>query len=164
MLPAAVRSASASTALNFSELNAVLIVLLCTLRGRRQPCNSRYQTGSTPYPDLHRLDRASLTWRRRTASHSAVQPPSTTSAEPVMSAAASDARNTTAPIRSSTWPRRPSLIRLSTSCRKAGSAKNGCVIGVSMKVGQIELTRIRFGARSMAMAFVSPSNACFEAQ
>src|SRR3954469_14837912 len=53
MLPAAVRSASASTTLSFSELNTVLVVLLCTLRGRRhqRPRNTRYRAGATPYPN-----------------------------------------------------------------------------------------------------------------
>ena len=46
-------SASASTTLNFSELNTVLVVLLCTLRGRRhqRPRNTRYRAGATPYPN-----------------------------------------------------------------------------------------------------------------
>src|SRR5262249_41505501 len=48
-------------------------------------------------------------------SYSAVQPPSTRSEVPVTSAAASDARYTPAPIRSSTAPSRPSLIRRRTS-------------------------------------------------
>src|SRR3954452_1982865 len=53
MLPAAVRSASASTTLSFSELNTVLVVLLCTLRGRRHQRlrNTRYRAGATPYPN-----------------------------------------------------------------------------------------------------------------
>src|SRR3954453_3153202 len=53
MLPAAVRSASASTTLSFSELNTVLVVLLGTLRGRRhqRPRNTRYRAGATPYPN-----------------------------------------------------------------------------------------------------------------
>ena len=45
---------------------------------------------------------------------SAVQPPSTTRLVPVTSAEASEARNSTAPIRSSTRPIRPSLILVST--------------------------------------------------
>src|SRR5690349_15156124 len=53
MLPAAVRSASASATLTFSKLNTVLVVSLCTLRGRRRrrPRNTRYRAGATPYPD-----------------------------------------------------------------------------------------------------------------
>ena len=61
------------------------------------------------------LGRAALQRADHGTSYSAVQPPSTTSAVPVTSAAASDARNTTAPIRSSTVPSRPSLIRRTTS-------------------------------------------------
>ena len=61
------------------------------------------------------LARAALQRADHGPSYSAVQPPSTTSAVPVISAAASEARNTTAPIRSSTVPSRPSLIRRTTS-------------------------------------------------
>ena len=53
-----------------------------------------------------------------------------------------DARNTTAPIRSSTVPSRPSLIRRSTSSWNARSRQNGRVSGVSIKVGPIEFTRM----------------------
>ena len=56
-------------------------------------------------------------------SQSAVQPPSTTSDDPVISADASLARNTTAPIRSSTVPRRPSFILDSTLSRNAAFSK-----------------------------------------
>src|SRR6185312_7413033 len=96
--------------------------------------------------------------------HSAVQPPSSTSAEPVISDDASDARNTMAPVRSSSWPRRPSLILPNTSSRNALFSKNGLVIGVSRNVGPSELTRMLCGASSIAMALVKPSMACFEAQ
>ena len=48
------------------------------------------------------------------ANQSAVQPPSTTIDDPVISDDASEARNTMAPVRSPTWPTRPSLILLST--------------------------------------------------
>src|SRR5690349_13739317 len=53
LLPAAVRSASASATLSLSKLNTVLVVSLCTLRGRRRrrPRNTRYRAGATPYPD-----------------------------------------------------------------------------------------------------------------
>src|SRR5207302_1524256 len=49
------------------------------------------------------------------ASHSAVHPPSMTSDDPVISEEASEARKTNAPVRSSTRPRRPSLILASTA-------------------------------------------------
>src|SRR3546814_9792955 len=58
---------------------------------------------------------------------SAVQPPSTTMLVPVTSEDASDARKTTAPMRSSTVPRRPSLILSRTERMKSGSSKNGFV-------------------------------------
>src|SRR6185312_3641788 len=96
--------------------------------------------------------------------HSAVQPPSKTSAEPVISDDASEARNTMAPVSSSSWPRRPSLILPSTSSRNALFSKNGRVIGVSRNVGPSELTRMLCGANSMAIALVKPSIACLEVQ
>src|SRR5579864_3675654 len=89
--------------------------------------------------------------------HSAVQPPSSTSAEPVISEEASEARNTIAPVISSSWPRRPSLILESTSSRNALFSKNGRVIGVSRKVGPKLLTRMLCGASSIAIALVNPS-------
>src|SRR5205085_1628109 len=67
--------------------------------------------------------------------YSAVQPPSSTRAEPVISEEASDARKTMAPVSSSSWPSRPSLIFASTSSRNALFAKKGRVIGVSRNVG-----------------------------
>ena len=57
-------------------------------------------------------------------------------------AAASLARKTTAPMISSTSPRRPSLILLSIQARRTGSAKVLSLSFVWMKVGAIELTRI----------------------
>ena len=81
-----------------------------------------------------------------------------------MSAAASLARNTIAPVRSSSWPSRPSLIRRRVSSRNALFSKKGRVIGVSMKVGASVLTRILCGARSIAIALVKPSIACLVAQ
>src|SRR4051812_15748655 len=98
------------------------------------------------------------------ASQSAAQPPSTTSAEPVIKAEASEARNTTAPIRSSTWPTLPSLIRLSTALRNASFASMGRASGVSMNVGQIVLIRMPYGPRSTAIALVIPSIPCLVAQ
>src|SRR5207248_3660246 len=77
--------------------------------------------------DLLLLGRAALEIADHGHSYSAVQPPSTTSAVPVISAAASEARNTTAPIRSSTVPSRPSLIRRSTSSWNALLFQNGRV-------------------------------------
>ena len=96
--------------------------------------------------------------------YSAVQPPSTTRLEPVIKADASEARNTTAPITSSTCPIRPSLILESTLSAKALSSKYGRVSGVSMNVGAMALLRIPCGARSRAMALFRPSIAHLEAQ
>src|SRR5580700_5678318 len=96
--------------------------------------------------------------------HSAVQPPSSTNAEPVISEDASEARKTMAPVSSSSWPRRPSLIFDKTSSRNALFSKNGFVIGVSRKVGPRLLTRMLCGASSIAIALVKPSMACFDAQ
>ena len=67
-------------------------------------------------------------------------------------------------VKSSSWPRRPSLMRRSVSARKASFWKNGRVNGVSMKVGASVLTRILCGASSIAMALVNPSMACLVAQ
>src|SRR5579864_8444821 len=96
--------------------------------------------------------------------HSAVQPPSSTSAEPVISDDASEARNTMAPVSSPSWPRRPSLILDRTSSRNALFSKNGFVIGVSRNVGPRLLTRMACGASSIAIALVNPSMACLDAQ
>ena len=95
---------------------------------------------------------------------SAVQPPSSTSADPVISDEASDARKTMAPVNSSSWPSRPSLILPSTSSRNALFSKNGRVSGVSRKVGPRLLTRMLWGASSIAIALVKPSMACLLAQ
>src|SRR6266540_549274 len=86
-----------------------------------------------------------------------------TSAEPVISEDASEARNTIAPVISSSWPRRPSLILESTSVRNASFWKNGRVIGVSRNVGPRLLTRMLCGASSIAIALVKPSMACLVA-
>src|SRR4029077_12509700 len=96
--------------------------------------------------------------------YSAVQPPSTTSADPVISLEASLARNTIAPVSSSNCPMRPSLIFDNTSRRNASFSKNGLVSGVSMNVGPSEFTRISCGANSIAIALVKPSIACLLAQ
>ena len=55
--------------------------------------------------------------------HSAVHPPSTRREVPVTIALASEARKRAAPIRSSTWPMRPSLILASTPALNAASSK-----------------------------------------
>jgi hypothetical protein len=68
-----------------------------------------------------------------------------------------------APMTSSTWPRRPSLIFDTTFFMKFWSARKGRVIGVSMKVGQMVLMRMPCGPSSIAIAFVKPSTANFEA-
>jgi hypothetical protein len=78
----------------------------------------------------------------------------------VTSAAAGEARNTTACATSSTVPIRPNGIRSTTHCRNSGFSKKGVVSGVVMKVGAIETTRTPFGASSTAIALVSPSTAC----
>src|SRR5262249_23771875 len=96
--------------------------------------------------------------------YSAVHPPSTTSAEPVIRREASLARNTIAPVTSSLRPIRHSLIFGSTSLRNGSFSKNGRVSGVSMKVGPRVFTRISCGASSIAIALVKPSMACLEAQ
>ena len=68
------------------------------------------------------------------------------------------------PIRSSTWPSLPSLILSSTAFLKSGFLNDGAVIGVSMKVGASELTRMPIGASSTASALVKPSTACLAEQ
>src|SRR3954447_15223926 len=108
--------------------------------------------------------RAALRPGNKDQLYSAVHPPSTTSDEPVISADASLARNTTAPIRSSTVPRRPSFIFASTLSLNAAFSKNGFVSGVSMKVGHSVLTRMPCGASSIAIALENPSIAHFDAQ
>src|SRR5262245_3619300 len=71
---------------------------------------------STVRERLPRISLRSCGLRER---YSAVHPPSSTSAEPVISDEASEARNRTAPVISSSWPRRPSLIFDRTSLRNA---------------------------------------------
>src|SRR5262249_10342981 len=117
-----------------------------------------------PWPRSILRDAALRAAPQDEAAHSAVQPPSMTSEGPVISAEASLAKNTIAPIRSSTGPRRPSLILSSTAFLKVGFWKDGMVIGVSMKVGASELTRMPFGATSQASALVKPSTACLAEQ
>src|SRR6185437_2006315 len=122
--------------------------------------------GESGAPELRRIVRFAHAAPRPGAQgrYSAVQPPSSTSAEPVINEEASLARNTMAPVRSSICPRRPSLILPSTSSRNALFSKNGFVIGVSRNVGPSELTRMLCGASSIAIALVKPSIACLEAQ
>src|SRR5437870_3271840 len=105
-----------------------------------------------------------LALRVRRQAYSAVQPPSRTRAAPVISDEASEARKTIAPVNSSSWPSRPSLILESTSSRNALFSKSGRVIGVSRKVGPSLLTRMLWGASSIAIALVKPSMACLLAQ
>ena len=59
---------------------------------------------------------------------------------------------------------RPSLIFATVASRKAGSLKKGFVIGVSMNVGAIVLTRMPCDARSSAIALLRPSRPHFVAQ
>ena len=93
----------------------------------------------------------------------AVHPPSTMSDDPVTSAEASDAKNSTAPIISSTFPVRPSLILFSIQARLSGFSNVGLVRSVRMKVGQIVFTRMPAWPHSIAMDLVKPSTACFVA-
>src|SRR6478736_5086006 len=67
-------------------------------------------------------------------------------------------------MRSSTVPRRPSLIFDSTLALNSAFSKNGLVIGVSMKVGHSVLQRMPCEARSIAIALEKPSIAHFDAQ
>lgn len=82
----------------------------------------------------------------------------------MISEAAGEARNTTAPVTSSIRPSRPMGILLMHQSRNSGFAKNVEVIGVSRKVGPMALTRMLYGASSTAIAFVSPSIACLVMQ
>src|SRR5258708_23678615 len=78
---------------------------------------------------------------RTTPYHLAVQPPSIIRVVPVMSDAAGDARQPTAPATSIGCPTRCSAaIRSSTSALNSGSAKAGSVPGVAINVGAIVLT------------------------
>src|ERR1700721_260043 len=97
------------------------------------------------------------TFEKGSQIYPAVQPPSIRRLVPVIIAEASLARKTTAPMMSSTSPRRPSLILLSIQARRAGSARVLSVSGVLMKVGAIELTRTRCGPSSIAIDLVNPS-------
>src|SRR5689334_8505436 len=90
----------------------------------------------------------------------AVQPPSASRLEPVTSAAAGEARKTTAEATSSTVPTRPRGMRLRIHLWVSGSSRNGFDNGVSTKVGATETTRTLLGANSTAIALVSPSIAC----
>src|SRR3546814_21012681 len=65
-------------------------------------------------------------------------------------------------MRSSGWPMRPMLILARTLSGKAVAWRKGLVRGVSMKVGAMVLDRMRWGARSRAMALFMPSSAHLE--
>src|SRR3546814_15940676 len=67
-------------------------------------------------------------------------------------------------MRSSTVPRRPSLILSRTERMKSGSSKKGFVIGVAMNVGAMVLDRMRCDARSSAKDLFMPSIAHLDAQ
>ena len=97
---------------------------------------------------------------RKAAMELGYRPPSTINAEPVTIAEASEARNTTAPMISSTLPTRPSLIFASIQLLCLGLSKVLCVNGVRINVGQMVLTRILYGPHSIAIALVKPSTAC----
>src|ERR1700733_4186826 len=83
-----------------------------------------------------------ITVAPRARYQSAVQPPSITKDDPVISDEASDASRTIAPNKSATLPTRPSLIFDRTSALNAGFVRKLLASGVSTKVGQIVLTRI----------------------
>ena len=100
------------------------------MRSRKAVINSTQDTCRGGIAIIHRA-------------HSAVQPPSIKRADPVTMAEASEARKRIPPIKSSTWPRRPILIFATALRTNSSSARNGRVTGVSMKVGQIVLTRMR---------------------
>src|SRR5215208_2519837 len=65
----------------------------------------------------------------------AVQPPSTSRLAPVISPAAGEAKKSTAPVTSSTRPRRPNGIRDRVSSLSVSSSRRGLVMGVSTNVG-----------------------------
>ena len=69
----------------------------------------------------------------------------------------------TAPIISSTSPTLPNLILSLIHLIFSGSSKVGAVKGVDINVGQIVLTLMPKGPNSIAIDFVKPSTACFEA-
>ena len=71
-------------------------------------------------------------------------------------------RNSTAPIRSSALPIRPSLIFCGTIALKAASSKRGLVIGVSMSVRAMTLEPMPCGARSSAIALDMPPHLAHE--
>jgi len=72
----------------------------------------------------------------------------------VTSAAAGEARKTTAWATSSTVPRRPIGMRSSHHFLNAGSSKNGSVSGAMMKVGAIDTTRTPFGSKGTILAIL----------
>src|ERR1700733_3986852 len=100
------------------------------------------------------------TFEKGSQIYPAVQPPSIRRRVPVTIAAVWLERKTTAPMMSSTSPRRPSLILLSIQARRAGSARVLWLSGVFIKVGAIELTLTRCGPSSIAIDLVNPSIAC----
>jgi len=74
---------------------------------------------------------------------------------PVISDAAGEARNTTAPATSSGVPIRCSAaMRSSTSARNSGSASAGSVPGVAIYVGATALTVLPWGPHSTARHLV----------
>src|SRR3954462_12696885 len=84
----------------------------------------------------------------------AVNPPSISNVAPLMSAAAGDARNTTAPHTSAGSPTRPSGILHKRSLRKASFSSHFTVPGVRMKVGATALTFTWCGPHSTAKHLV----------
>src|SRR5439155_23750944 len=102
------------------------------------------------------------------SAHSAVNPPSTGSATPVMKPAAGVARKSTTDAISAGVASRPSGCAISFSRRNADgsgiASKNCCSIGVSTMPGQTAFTRMLSGAQSSASARASCTAAPFVAQ
>src|SRR5215204_1384547 len=80
----------------------------------------------------------------------AVRPPSIPRIWPVTNDAASEHRKMAGPVRSRVSPTRPIGMRLTIPALKSGSANMDATWGVSTKVGMIALTRIPWGAHSVA--------------
>lgn len=106
---------------------AIALCLQCLRCGTKLPrLRKRWQQRQRPCHRSTSGDRALIasgTPHLVSAGYSAVQPPSTMRAEPVVSAEASDARKTAAPTMSCTWPTRPNLILPITSWWNATSVK-----------------------------------------
>jgi hypothetical protein len=92
-----------------------------------------------------------------------IQPPSTTIVSPLTYPLARDARNTTAPSKSSGLPHFPAGIR-SRICRDlVGLARRAVFMSVSMYPGAMAFTLMPFDAHSLDSAFVRPATPCLAA-